>query len=41
MWFSLIGRVVQEEGLYVYNMYDIVEKHLNISIESCEAGPGR
>jgi hypothetical protein len=24
--------VIQEEGLYVYNMHNIVEKHFSISI---------
>jgi hypothetical protein len=28
----LMGRVIQEEGLYVYNMHNIVEKHFNINI---------
>jgi len=27
MRFFLIDRVIQEEGLYVYNMHNIVEKH--------------
>jgi hypothetical protein len=26
MWFILIDRLSQEEGLYVYNMHNIVEK---------------
>jgi hypothetical protein len=29
---SLIDRVIQDEGLYVYNMHNIAEKHFNISI---------
>jgi hypothetical protein len=28
----LIDRVIQEEGYYVYNMYNIVEKDFSISI---------
>jgi hypothetical protein len=27
MQLSLIDRVIQEEGIYVYNIHDIVEKH--------------
>jgi hypothetical protein len=27
-----LNRVIQEEGLYVYNMHNIVEKHFNIGI---------
>jgi hypothetical protein len=36
----LIDRVIQEKGLYVYNMHDIVEKHFRISIAP-ETGAGR
>jgi hypothetical protein len=32
MWFSLTSRVIQEEGVYVYNMHDIVEQHISNSI---------
>jgi hypothetical protein len=28
----LIDRMIQEEGLFDYNMHNIVEKHLSISI---------
>jgi hypothetical protein len=34
MLFCLIDRVIQEEGLSVYNIHNIVEKHLSISIYS-------
>jgi hypothetical protein len=27
MLFILIDRVIQEEGLHVYNMFNVVEKH--------------
>jgi hypothetical protein len=30
----VIVKVIQEEGLYVYNIQKIVEKHFNISIAS-------
>jgi hypothetical protein len=30
--FFLIDRVIQEEGLYVFNMQNILEKHFSISI---------
>jgi hypothetical protein len=33
-------RVIQEKGLYVYNMHNIVEKHLS-SLHPCKAGAGR
>jgi hypothetical protein len=29
----LLDIVILEEGIFVYNMHNIVEKHLNISIE--------
>jgi hypothetical protein len=32
MRFFLIDRVIQEEGLYAYNMQNVVGKHLSISI---------
>jgi hypothetical protein len=32
MQFFLTNRVVQEEGLYAYNMRNIAEKHFSISI---------
>jgi hypothetical protein len=32
MWFLLLDRVLQEEGLCVHNMHVIVEKHFSISI---------
>jgi hypothetical protein len=41
MRFFLIARVIKEEGFYVYNLYNIVEEHLSITIEPCEAGLGR
>jgi hypothetical protein len=28
----LVDRVIQEEGLYVYNMHNLGEKHFSISI---------
>jgi hypothetical protein len=30
--FFFIGKMIQEEGLYVYNINNIVEKHFNICI---------
>jgi hypothetical protein len=36
----LIDRVIQEEGFYVYNIYNTVENHFSISI-ACEAETGR
>jgi hypothetical protein len=33
----LIDRVIEEEGLYVYYMHNVVGKHLSINI----AKPGR
>jgi hypothetical protein len=32
MRFFLIDRVIQEEGLYVYNMQNLVSKHITNSI---------
>jgi hypothetical protein len=32
MQFFLLDRVTKEEGLYVCNVHNIVEKHLSISI---------
>jgi hypothetical protein len=32
IWFLWIDRVIQKEGLYVYNSHNIVEKHFSISI---------
>jgi hypothetical protein len=29
MRFFLVNNVIQEEGLYVYNIHNIVEKHLS------------
>jgi hypothetical protein len=36
----LIDRMIQEEGLYVYNIYKIVDKHFNISIASVRSRGG-
>jgi hypothetical protein len=36
----LIERVVQDEGVYVYNVHNIVEKHFSISIAHAR-GRGR
>jgi hypothetical protein len=30
----IIGKPIQEEGLYVYNLHDIAEEHFSISIAS-------
>jgi hypothetical protein len=40
MWFFLIDREIQEEGLYVYNMHNIVEKHFCISIAAMQSQDG-
>jgi hypothetical protein len=32
MWVFLIDEVIQEEGLYVYNIHNIVEKQFSINI---------
>jgi hypothetical protein len=32
--------VIQEEGSYVHNMYNIVEKHLSVSIASVRSRGG-
>jgi hypothetical protein len=32
MQFIFIFRLIQDEGLYMYNMHNIVEKHFSISI---------
>jgi hypothetical protein len=40
MRFFLIDRVFQEEGLYVYNMNNLVEKHFSISIEPVKSWGG-
>jgi hypothetical protein len=37
----LIDRVIQEEGLYIYNMHNIVKKHFRISIVPCKAWASR
>jgi hypothetical protein len=36
----LIEKVIQEEGLYAYNMHDIEEKHLVSALHPCEAEVG-
>jgi hypothetical protein len=41
MQISLIDIVIQEEGLYVYNMHNMEEKHFVISTAPCEARVGR
>jgi hypothetical protein len=33
--------VIQDEGLYVYNMHNIVKKNLVSALDSCEARAGR
>jgi hypothetical protein len=40
MQFFLTDRVVQEEGLYVYNVDNTVKKHLSISIAPMRARDG-
>jgi hypothetical protein len=37
----LKDRVIQEEGLYVYNMLNLVEKDLVSALLPCEARAGR
>jgi hypothetical protein len=34
----LIARVTQEEGLYVYKMRHVIEKHLVSALKPCEPG---
>jgi hypothetical protein len=41
MRFFYIDKAIQEEGLYVYNMHNIVEKHLISAFYPCEAWAGR
>jgi hypothetical protein len=47
MRFPLIDRVIQEEGLYMLTIYNIVEKHFSISLtnrvraKNTRAKPGR
>jgi hypothetical protein len=36
MLMLLIDTMIQEEGLYVYNMHNIVEKHFSITLHTCE-----
>jgi hypothetical protein len=38
MWFFLIDGVIQKEGLYVYYMHNIEDKHFNIRIASVKWG---
>jgi hypothetical protein len=40
MLFFLIDSVIQEEGLYVHKMHNIVEKHLSINIASVRSRGG-
>jgi hypothetical protein len=40
MRFLLIDRAIQEEGSYVYNMHNIVEKHISISIAIVQSRGG-
>jgi hypothetical protein len=35
-----LNRVIPEEGLYVYNISNIVKKHFSISIESVRSRGG-
>jgi hypothetical protein len=37
----LLDRVIQDEGLFVYNMPNIEEKHLVSGMDPCETGAGR
>jgi hypothetical protein len=39
--FSLIDKVIQEEGLYAYHMHNIVEKHFRSALHPHEAGASR
>jgi hypothetical protein len=41
MRFFLIHRVIPEEGLYVFNMHSIVQKHFLSALQLYEAGAGR
>jgi hypothetical protein len=41
MRFILINRVIQEQGLYEYNMLNIVVKLLVSALHPCKAGAGR
>jgi hypothetical protein len=41
MLFFLIDRVIQKEGLYLYNMHNILQKHSEYALRPCEAGAGR
>jgi hypothetical protein len=41
MWLIMIDSVILEGGLYVYNNYNIVEKHFSFSFALWEAGAGR
>jgi hypothetical protein len=34
----LIDRVIKEEGIYVFNMYNIVRNTLVSALHPCEAG---
>jgi hypothetical protein len=36
----LIDRVIQEEGFYVYNMHNVVDKHFSISIVPVQSRGG-
>jgi hypothetical protein len=36
----LIYSVIKEEGLYVYNMYNIEEEHFSVSIEPVRSWGG-
>jgi hypothetical protein len=40
MRFLLIDRVILVDGLYVYNMHNIVEKHFRISISPVRSQGG-
>jgi hypothetical protein len=40
MRFFVKARVIHEEGLYVYNMHNIVEKHFNMSFEPVRSWDG-
>jgi hypothetical protein len=37
----LVDTVIEEKGLYLFNMHNIVEKHLVSALHPCEAGAVR
>jgi hypothetical protein len=40
MWSFLLNKVMQDEGLYVYNMHDIVENSSASALHPYEKGAG-